>query len=278
MSYFFIGGPPRSGGTLLYSILCSDSLTNPLLRETHYFRHIVETYLHSKKSFASLEGNHFFTDAAELRDYSACWAIDFLERTRRRYPPAVHVALKSFMLTPLLPAVHELIPDAKFLISVRDPRDVIASMFEVAEKQQAQGKAPRFPRDPQKRCEEYLATYGPCVTTQNAAFRRKILFVKYEQLVQRPMEVLDQIRIFTGLPLDNYNPDTNWSAGERDFSKERASGDPYINDLYGKAVSSSRIGRYRYTLTQEELDIIERECRGVFSTFGYPPDDRPQAK
>lgn len=277
MSYFFVGGPPRSGGTLLYSILCSDSLTNPLLRETHYFRHIIETYIRSKDSFASLEGHHFFSDAAELCDYSARWATDFLERTRERYPPAVHVALKSFMLTPLMPVVHELIPDAKFLISVRDPRDVIASMFEVAEKQQAQGKSSRFPRDPKQRCLEYLATYGPCVATKNESFRRNILFVKYEQLVQHPMEVLDQIRIFTGLSLDDYSPDANWSAGKRDFTKERASGDPYINDLYGKAVSSSRIGRYRDMLTKKELKIIERECEGVFQTFGYSMDNQPQA-
>lgn len=276
MSYFFVGGPPRSGGTLLYSILCSDSLTNPLLRETHYFRHIIETYIHSKDSFASLEDYHFFTDAAELRDYNAHWATDFLERIRKRHPPANHVVLKSFMLTPLMPVVHELIPDAKFLISVRDPRDVIASMFEVAEKQQAQGKSSRFPRDPEQRCLEYLATYGPCVTTRDESFRRNILFVKYEQLVQRPMEVLDQIRRFTGLSLDNYNPDTNWSPGKRDFLKERASGDPYINDLYGKAVSSSRIGRYRDTLTRKELSIIEQECMGVFQIFGYTADNQSE--
>ena len=42
MTYFFIGGCPRSGTTLLQNIICSNTKVNPLIGEVGYLYHLVK--------------------------------------------------------------------------------------------------------------------------------------------------------------------------------------------------------------------------------------------
>jgi hypothetical protein len=112
------------------------------------------------------------------------------------------------------------------------------------------------------------------MTFQHPDFQRQVLFVRYEDLVQQPDTQIERIRAFTGLALDNYDSTDLWAGGGRDFSGDRASGDPYINELYGKGMSAGRVGRYRSMLTPGEIQTIERECAPLFSTFGYEVDSK----
>jgi len=135
MTCFFIGGAPRSGGTLLTSILCSDRTTNPTLREAHYLREMVQAYRQGKQFFNTLEGGHYFSDLNELRQFSARWVDAFLDKLAVRHAPATNLVLKSFLMSVMFPATFELLPEARFLISVRDPRDIACSQIDVGEKQ-----------------------------------------------------------------------------------------------------------------------------------------------
>lgn len=269
MTCFFIGGAPRSGGTLLASILCSDRTTNPTLREAHYLREMVQAYRQGKQLFNTLEGGHYFSDAEELRQFSAAWVQAFLDKLVSRYAPATNLVLKSFLMSVMFPAVFELLPEARFLISVRDPRDIACSQIDVGEKQRQQGQNVRFPRDVARLSRENLYYYLPSMTFRHPGFQKQVLFVRYEDLVQQPDTQVERIRAFTGLALQDYDPANLWAGGGRDFSGDRSSGDPYINELYGKGMSAGRVGRHREMLAREEIRAIETECAPLFSTFGY---------
>lgn len=269
MNTYFIGGAPRSGGTLLTSILCSDQTTNPTLREAHYLREMVRTYAQGKQLYNTLEGCHYFDDLDDLRHFSGTWVNNFLVRMLEKYTPASNLVFKSFLMSVLFPVVYELLPDARFLVSVRDPRDITCSQIDVGEKQNSLGQHVRFPRNAYKLARENLQYYLPSMTYQDKGFREKVLFIRYEDLVNDTSRQIDRIRHFTGLSLDDYEPDKSWTGGGRNFAADREAGDAYINELYGKGMTSSRIGRYRRKLTQDEIRTIEAECAAIFSVFGY---------
>ena len=269
MAYFFVGGAPRSGGTLLTSILCADESVNPLLREAHYLREQVQLYKRCKTYHKENEQLNYFTDEEDLRRFTQRWVLALLEKIRARYAPAEHLVLKSFPLTFELPELHELLPEARFLVTLRDPRDGIASQVVVGEKQARTGKNVRFPRDMQKLVWEYQALYTSCVTSQNAAFKSRLLYVKYEDLVGDPTKELARIRAFTGLPLAGFDPTKGWQSSQRDFQGVVEASDPYTSPLYGQGMSQQRVCRYKEVLTPGEIQTIEQLAVQYFHHFGY---------
>ena len=79
MSVFLIGGINRSGTTLLQSILCSDSTTNPLIHEASYLRGIVDAYRLGQKKFDE-HGKYYFTNEDEMLNFTARWVKEFMEQ------------------------------------------------------------------------------------------------------------------------------------------------------------------------------------------------------
>jgi hypothetical protein len=269
MAYFFVGGAPRSGGTLLTSILCADTTCNPLLRETHYLREQVQLYKRCKTYFKENEQRNYFADEDELCSFTREWVMALLEKIRARYAPIEHIVLKSFPLTFEFPELYELLPEARFLVTLRDPRDGIASQVVVGEKQAKAGKNVRFPRDMRQLVWEYQGLYSACVNSQDAAFKSRILYVKYEDLVGDAEKELARIRDFTGLSLADFDPARGWQSSQRDFQGVVEAGDPYTSPLYGQGMSKQRIHRYKDVLTRDEIRFIEQNAVQYFQHFGY---------
>ena len=84
MDYIFILGTPRSGGTLLYNILCNDLEINPPVPENHLINDIGNIYFNISERF-EIEKNYFFDNKEDLRKLCRSWAISFLEKIRKRY-------------------------------------------------------------------------------------------------------------------------------------------------------------------------------------------------
>ena len=269
MNTYFVGGSPRSGTTLLQSILCSDVRTNPLIRETHYLYKIVETYRHTVDSFDALESCHYFSSVEEVREVTRPWAEAFLSHVRARYSPASSLVLKYVGLTQLYPALAELLPDARLILIVRDPKDTIGSLIEVGKKSAEQGKRNNFPSVTDKLISFYRSFYEPSLSCRESSFRARLHLVRYEDLVRDPASEIARLEDFTGLSLRGFNPDGEWSRQQVDFAKDRGNNNPWITELNGGAVSESRLGRYREVMSEAEAAGIERACAHIMDAFGY---------
>ena len=270
MSVLFVGGVNRSGTTLLQSILCSDPKTNPLIQEASYLQSILDSVSFGMENF-KLHGQYYFDSEDDLKQFSAEWLRRFLKKTRRRYPEAKHLALRYLPITPRFPLLQELMQaigeQSKYLIMVRDPRDVIASMIRVGEKAQEMDDAGAalLTRDIDNLCDIYLHTYFPAFACKRADYQTSLCPIRYEDLVNNPKDTLDVIRQFSGLKLKNYKANADWVHNEIDMTHES----PWTSDLWGKSISNARLNSYKEVLTPDEIAIIEKKCAGPLKDFGY---------
>lgn len=273
MTYFFIGGCPRSGTTLLHNILCSDKTVNPLIGEAGYLYHLVKAYNSGKLDFDS-QSKYYFNDLNELQNFSASSIKQFLERTLQRYAPATNLMLKYPLLAEFFPDIYELIDDVKFIVIVRDPRDTIASLIKVGDRLKKLGQERHLtPMFENRNMEEYLLFYKQAY--QNSwnyrlgNFQDKIGFIKYEYLVSKTEEALTILRSFTGLKLANFNPASSWQGSKIDYQNLSAAEQPWYSQLYNQGISAAGINNYRQVLTETEIQFIEQEAADIFQIFNY---------
>lgn len=269
-SLLFVGGINRSGTTLLQSVLCADSTTNPLLHEASYLRNVLDAYDVGKIKFEE-HGRYYFDSVDDLREFTAEWARAFIARVRRRYPQAATVVLKYPPLTPRFPALAELLPEARFVVVVRDPRDVAASLVAVGERLRAGGdpEGQTLPRDMTRLGSLYMQCYAPIFSCPDPEFRARLTVVRYEDLVTKPDEVVRQLRAATGLALDQFQPAGNWQNNRIDLGDLRASRNAWVSDLWGRPVSDGRVGQFRNLLSAAEIATIEQICRPAMESFQY---------
>ena len=101
-------------------------------------------------------------------------------------------------------------------------------------------------------------------------FRRKMIYVKYEALVENVDSFIQQINQVTGLTFPDFDPD-NMEQGT--FNPDVAPNQkktPWQTSLqHGKKIASSSVGNYKQILSPHEIDEINRLCEPILSTFKY---------
>ncbi len=274
MTYFFIGGSPRSGTTLLQSLLCSDKKTNPLIREALYFSALISTYHLGKFTF-EVEAKDYFDNFDDLKNFSASWVQAFLEKTHQRYAPAEHLVLKAPELTKFFPDLYELIQDSVYLIMVRDPRDTIASLLEVGNKIKPQEHPEWFyqmvrDRNIAKLAKFYKSFYQPAINYHCREFCQKTRYIKYESLVTNCNQIIEQIKNFTGLSMEKFDPNSGSVSDQMYFSQTQEARDYWwTTNLHGKGISPIKVNRYHQVLTKAEIYTIEKETADLLELFSY---------
>ena len=275
MTAIFVGGSQRSGTTLVQTILCASGATNPMIGEAKYFRQLVQAYAFGKRQFSG-ETRDYFKDLEELRVFHGGLIQRFLDHTLARFEGAKHLVLKEPHLTMLFPELVELLPAARFICVVRDPRDVIASMIEVGRKLDEKGIADDpmgrmfVRRDMRALSRHYLSFYLPALRSADSGFMERYLFLRYEDLVQKPDEAMKQVAAFTGLEIAGLDATADPGTGEVDFEKVNEYRKAWATKLYGKKADASRVGAFRKVLKPAEIAAVVQNCRGVMNRFKYP--------
>lgn len=278
----FVGGCPRSGTTLLRSMLNAHPVL-ALPRETHF---VLESY-RRRATFGDLRDD-------DSRRQLARWIVtrkrtqfDRLELPRDRAltalsnaPPTVGsvvgTALKLFAerfgkprwgdkrprYVQAMPALLDMFPDAQFVAIVRDPRAVVASMKKLGWLDSwydgtVAGGVDRWLH---------------AVRAGRQGLRRyrddQLLEIRYEDLVDDPAGVLSHMCTFLGLSHDALDAMLQFHRGDTDIPTRMRS--KYHPKLM-QPVTDAALQSWNSVLTLEEVAFIEQTTSREMAHYGYEP-------
>lgn len=253
----FVAGAPRSGTTILHAIICASERTNGYITECSYFTAFLHPLLIGLNTFDVHTKHYFATRDALIQNHSAVLNNELSKIWVRTGRPEV-LALKDPILTPLIPHLAEPLPQAKFVVSVRDPRATISSRIEVAKREAADSTV----TDDQVRrfCDEYVHMYGT-VANHLEALGDRILIVDYRDVVHGT--AFDKLTAFGVGKIDTNRIWSNTIADPK-----RPSSDVWATDLHGKMPSVASIDRYREHLDSRTEKMILDICGPVARPLG----------
>jgi protein-tyrosine sulfotransferase len=259
----FIGGPPRSGTTILQRVLCQSQCTNPMVGEAEHFFYLVRAYSAALTQFDSKTKFYFSKD--ELRDYHMDLADKYLQRFRGKFSNDPRLVLKAPWFTRDFPFLAELLPDALFVIIVRDPLDIVASQIEVGIKQAEIDGHNFYPRgDIQGIIDGIMSVYLPSLTSQKK-FGSRLMTIRYEKLVSGDV-ALQRLTKFLDLP-DLMSAGRENNSGLTDFKHDTDSA--FFSELWDKKLTNASVGRHQDALTQAEIDVVKERTKQFRKQYGY---------
>ncbi|MDA0285113.1 MAG: sulfotransferase, partial [Planctomycetota bacterium] len=216
----------------------------------------------------------YFGSPQNFENYSRSVVEQFLTLTRIRLNPPETLVLKNPELTSHFVRLSAWFPQARFVVVVRDPRDTIVSMLDVADRQRESGQSSflvGLGRDMQK-FSAYFKSHYVNVLNQRASMEGRLVVVKYEDLVVEPSPILHQISRICGLTVpDSATQDDalqQQSMGAHEESKDQHA-EAFWSPLYKEGITSSQVGRFRDQLSDEEISSIETTCADINALFHY---------
>ena len=271
MAYIFVGGSQRTGTSIMQQTLCQLPGANPYVYESTYLRLQLEAFAQARHNFSR---NHevYFGSLDGLIQFHSGVVRAFLLHTAQRLGNCEHLILKEPHLTLFWPELFELVPESMFLMMIRDPRDVIASMVEVGRRQKEIGQEYLFAdRDIPAMCDHFLSFYSPAFSVTDERFRKRLAIVHYEEMVTDPVQLLKEITVFTGLPFDAIDAGAKPAHGHVEPVSTASSQmySPWVTEVSGQKLSPKRVGNYAKVLTPDEIAIVEERCADMFEWFGY---------
>jgi hypothetical protein len=260
---FFVCGARRTGTTLLAAVLSADTSAPEFPGEAQLVPEWLASYRWARQHFA-IRALPFFRDEDELRTFYCRFLGEFISHCRDRFGRDAAVILKSPELSLFCEEAIEIFPDARFLATIRDPRDQIASEWRVIEKRQGSAEDLRIvrERDFDALALQYVRYYEPILAVVDRAPGR-IHLQKYEQLVTRPREALTELEAFTGLDLQGFDPQAAWPRVADTYWAYGTS--PSDTPYYGGAIEPRRVGTYAESMSEEEARRVEAACANITS-------------
>lgn len=271
MSVFFIGGAPRTGTSLLNAILCSDETVHPILPEAKYIRHLMRAYRYGRDAF-DVETKEYFAHPEGLRAFTAHQIEAICEALMLRFPGTLHQVFKNPEMTPVLPDLLQILPEARAVITIRDPRDMVASLITLHDRQKEEGQeswVTRAGRDAAIYARTFNGIYSPISNLPEKALYRRMLTIRYEDMVEDTETSLTRIAGFTGLDVTGFSEDPAWRAELR--AKVPRAVSVWRGDLWGGPVTASSVGNFHEVLKPEEISAVEDICAPYLDGFGYQP-------
>lgn len=286
----FIGGPAKSGTTLLRALLDSHPELLALPQDTDYFSTVLTKYgaqgrraqfdYLTKQSYAKiLFGGQARPDKHDYSDFPQKEFLQLFERTAvdpanaqrdllvllmESYANVLGVPLDSIKRwvekTPAnrnyIPEIFARFPQAKLLVTMRDPRALLASQIALKERVRAR---------------RFSAYYVIDHWRASANLARRVrqgevsgLVVPYEELVREPAAMMEKICAYLEVAFD---PD----AALRPTKAGRLwAGNSAVGVRFSE-ISAEPATRWEHDLNEDEIGWIEWHCRDLMPEFGYQP-------
>lgn len=281
----FVVGCPRSGTTLLQSLLMNipGSFSMP---ETYFFQIIVKNCFVAPRSLPPLsrfkypdfissevvkkildscrEDDHFCLSTQEekelykLAEAKILTAGNFFDKIMLSYAPDKNSSRIIIEKTPThtfhLPYIRSLFPDAIILGIVRDPRDAYASFNRMLA---IQGK-------PKRAAAEFSYLWNESLA---ACMKNNIDIIKYEELIRRPVEIINEKIKKSGLHIS--------ALDQNNYSAILRSGPRAVCESKLKlGVLPNNFNRYKSILQGYEVAEINHYCLSGMKRFDYEIDNQ----
>jgi hypothetical protein len=241
----FIGGGWRSGTSVLHALVCTSPRTNQYISEVNYFSALFNVFAQADAAF-QFHNKFYFRDREQMLEVHGKTLRRELKRTWEYLGSPEILALKSPPMTVGFPLLGKMVPAARFIVAVRDPRDVVSSRLDVVRKLQGNADVEQTVR---AECAEYKRQYEGLLAGD---LGDRLCVVEYEKLVAGDVSSLKRFG------LSDIDQARLWET-ELKFGA-KAGGGPYITKLYGKPLSDSSVGRYRQVLDKPTQDLVMSLC------------------
>jgi hypothetical protein len=275
-SLVFIGGSQRSGTTILQKLVCTADECHPMIGECVFVTEQLNAYNNLLGNF-DVWMSDYFGSRENYALFTRNILSRFFDETRKRLSNPATLVLKQPTLTSRFPLLGTWFENARFIVIVRDPRDTIASVIQVNERQKRAGVTQgqvRIGRDI-KILSRYFKSYYLNVLDRNNPVRDRTMFVRYEELMKDASKECARIAEFCSL---SFNDQKIGNLGEvktaspymdPETRKKRTTGAAFWSDLYNKDLSTSRIGTHRQVLTNTEILQVQELCSDFNRAFRY---------
>lgn len=253
----FVGGLPRSGTTVLHALLCTSEATNVFTPEFHYLALVGHAFTQAKAMFTRSQ-KAFFSSEEEFVNIhfeymrhvvDAAWVA--LGRPRK-------LILKHPKLTPLFGQMAKHFPTARFVVVIRDARDVVASLIRAEARHQNAKRIGKELVDMQ--IAQFNGYYGAVIAAATGPLRGRVLGVELERLAG---STLADLREFLSLP--DIDTEKLWQRSMFEISRLRH--DPFYSAHWGQPLTDKISGTWTQTLDAETAERIFLETLGVRTTF-----------
>ena len=163
-----------------------------------------------------------------------------------------------------LPELKQLLPTARFIHVVRDPRDVVCSTLKM-----------RFGAfDPTVAALEWHMTIGAWLMAERWLPIEDRIEFRYEDLCITPAATFGRIAGFLGFTQGEADLALQLHAGggrQGQTGFEAVASQPHHTRI-AEPLSPSRVGRYRKELTPAEVQAVEEQVCGAMLACGYQPE------
>ena len=249
----FLIGPPRTGTTILSKLL--NAHTNVLLtNETAVFlqldRMIKKSAIGSSagiifgKSYHGLWANHLQTETKYLIE---SFYIQIAKAERKSH--ILYWGEKHPHLSECLDFISKLYPNAKYIYSVRDPRDAICSIAEMTDS--SIEAALKNWMIASESYEKFIASIP----------QKNVIISRYEDLVKSYDIALERIFSKLNLKLDDVSRQYLKEYKRRDSHKSS------VDQIFNFAEKS--VGRWSWEMTGKEEFHVQKNCKKFLTRYEY---------
>ncbi len=251
----FVVGPPRSGTTLVYRMIANDLF----LPECTFVSTLIKVFDEIYKFSDDERFNFYGHNLSNMTEIFKKPIYDFLYTATSKVGgnSKKRFIYKDPVLTLYLEYIQLFFdPFYKIVFCVRDPRDVVSSMFKVLKKQESEMDDNTLF---DKAINIIFPFYQKKYNIDNAIDHidiDKIIFVKYEFIVMGNNETIQNLESFLGFEINLIGSYENIK-GKLDETSS------FYSENYGRAITLDPIGKYKNSLNSEQISKIET----VFSYY-----------
>lgn len=270
----FIVGCPRSGTTWLQLLLSKHPAVATAPESqivAFYLSHFLRQWKHEHDGpTAKHQGRAGLSRVLSEDEFDELCRdviLRVLERIAARNPGATHVVEKSPGHAVHAPWIHQLLPDARFLHVIRDPRDTVASLL-AASRTWGGDWAPHNPIDAARTWRRHVTEVRRVERDAPHSYRE----VRYEALKAWPVDELESIACWLGLAWDRADCEAAVEACALDkLNKKEDSGGLPVPGEKSPAGFFRRgaVGGWAEDMPRRHAQIVETVCADVMAELGY---------